>query len=265
MKEKNFYVYKWFNTETNEIFYIGKGCGNRYKDISKRNKDFLDYYNNNPCASEIIEYFDVEEEAFAKEHQLIQKYRELGQVQTNLDDGGKGGCNFVWTPQMRDYWSRNNPMKRPEQRKRMSENNPMKRPEIAQKVAQKNQNKIIIDNIEYQSFKEACEEFNVSEVTMANWCKRGHTSDGKKCSYVNEEKRHDKIRRCTDRAVLVDDILFNTITDAAAYLDCASSNLGASLRKGKTIYKKHKIGYANQQPSQGNSDNSTLEGSTTNE
>lgn len=47
--EKRFYVYKWFNIETNEVFYIGKGCNNRYKDVSKRNKLFLEYYNNNPC------------------------------------------------------------------------------------------------------------------------------------------------------------------------------------------------------------------------
>lgn len=246
---KKFYVYKWFNIKTDEVFYIGKGSGKRYKDLYHRNKDFMEYYNNNSCSSEIIEYFELEEDAFKKEHELIQEYRKKGQAQANLDDGGKGGCHFVWTPQMKDYWSRNNPMKSPEQRKRMSENNPMKNPEIAKKVAQKNQTIIIIDNIEYKSFKEACEEFDVSEVTMANWCKRGHTSDGKKCCYKNDSKRHDKIKRKTDKAVYIDDILFNTITDAAAYLDCASSNLGAALRKGKTTYKNHKIRYANQQPS----------------
>ena len=83
MNTKYFYVYKWFNTETNEVFYIGKGCNNRYKEVSKRNKDFLEYYNNNPCQSEIIEYFKTEEEAFKKEHELIQQYRSKGQAQTN--------------------------------------------------------------------------------------------------------------------------------------------------------------------------------------
>ena len=32
-----FYVYEWYNVETNEIFYVGKGCNNRYKNISDRN------------------------------------------------------------------------------------------------------------------------------------------------------------------------------------------------------------------------------------
>ena len=58
MEEKYFYVYKWFNTETNEVFYIGKGCNDRYKETYHRNKKFLEYYNNNSCSSEIIEFFE---------------------------------------------------------------------------------------------------------------------------------------------------------------------------------------------------------------
>lgn len=27
-----FYVYKWYNLDNNEVFYVGKGCKNRYKD-----------------------------------------------------------------------------------------------------------------------------------------------------------------------------------------------------------------------------------------
>ena len=166
---------------------------------------------------------------------------------------------------MKDYWSRNNPMKQQEQRERMSKNNPMYNSEIAQKVAEKNQVIFIIGNVEYTGFKKACETLNVSEVTLANWLKRGHTSDGIKCFYKDDNKRHDIRHRKTDRAVIIDNqFYFNTITDAAAYLDCSASNLGASLRKGKTTYKDHKIGYANQQPSQENFDNSILEGSTTN-
>lgn len=261
--EKYFYVYKWFNTETNEVFYIGKGCKNRYKETSRRNKNFLDYYNSNPCQSEIIEYFDTEEEAFKKEYQLIQEYRLKGQAQTNLDDGGKGGCHFVWTEQMRDYWSRNNPMKTPEQRQRMSENNPMYNPEIAKQVGLKHRKAVVIAGIEYDGIITAAKELGVSDLTITNWCNKGHNGQGQLCYYLEGEKK--KIKRSTDRAVFIDDQIFNTITDAAAYLDCSASNLGKALREGKTTYKKHKCGYANQQPSQENSNNSILEGSTTNE
>ena len=245
--EKYFYVYKQFNTETNEIFYIGKGCRNRYKETSHRNKDFLEYYNNNPCSSEIIEYFDTEEEAFKKEHELIQIYREKDQVKANLDDGGKGGCHFIQTPQMREYMSKNNPMKTQEQRERMSKNNPMSNPEIAERVAKQIRKAIIINDIEYKSVKEACEKLQLSEVTLINQLKRGHTTNGKNCYY--KDGKISTVRRKTDRAVIADGILFNTITDAAAYLDCSASNLGGALRKGRTTYKNHDIKYANQQPS----------------
>ena len=43
MGKKEFYVYEWYNTVTNEVFYVGKGTKNRYKNITKRNKYFLDY------------------------------------------------------------------------------------------------------------------------------------------------------------------------------------------------------------------------------
>lgn len=32
MERKKFYVYEWYNIDTNEVFYVGKGCGNRYKE-----------------------------------------------------------------------------------------------------------------------------------------------------------------------------------------------------------------------------------------
>ena len=55
-QEKIYYVYKWFLKDTGEVFYIGKGCGDRYKNTSKRNKKFKEIYNTNPdnCAVEII-------------------------------------------------------------------------------------------------------------------------------------------------------------------------------------------------------------------
>lgn len=33
-----FYIYEWYNTDTNEVFYVGKGVYNRYK-VKRRNKD----------------------------------------------------------------------------------------------------------------------------------------------------------------------------------------------------------------------------------
>lgn len=38
MENKKYYVYKWYNIDTNEVFYIGKGCGNRSGQVSCRNE-----------------------------------------------------------------------------------------------------------------------------------------------------------------------------------------------------------------------------------
>lgn len=189
MQQKYFYVYKWFNVNTNEVFYIGKGCKNRYKEITKRNKVFLDYYKNNTCDCQIINYFDNEEEAFQKENELILYYKNIGQAQANLDNGGKGGCHFIWTEDMKKYMSINNPMKSPEQRERMSKNNPMKNPETAEKVAQHNRKPIMIGDIQYESVVNAASILQVSTVTITNWCNKGYNSKGEKCYYINGGKK----------------------------------------------------------------------------
>lgn len=31
-----FYIYEWFNVDTNEVFYVGKGVYNRYKVKKKK-------------------------------------------------------------------------------------------------------------------------------------------------------------------------------------------------------------------------------------
>lgn len=38
--DKKYYVYGWFNNDWSVYFYIGRGCGNRYKDKSNRSRAF---------------------------------------------------------------------------------------------------------------------------------------------------------------------------------------------------------------------------------
>ena len=40
-----FYVYEWYIVETGEIFYVGKGCKNRYKSTCHRNRLFDEFMN----------------------------------------------------------------------------------------------------------------------------------------------------------------------------------------------------------------------------
>ena len=62
---KKYYVYAWFNEETEYIFYIGMGKGSRFaiKDYNSRSKLFIDYYNNHKCDVMFLEVQLTKEEA----------------------------------------------------------------------------------------------------------------------------------------------------------------------------------------------------------
>lgn len=252
-----FYVYEWFIKDTDEIFYVGKGCRRRYRDMKSRNQIFLDIVNNNNCDSRIIQYFENENDALKAEHERIIELKEKGLCKANLDDGGYGGLNFVWTNEMREYKSKYNPMKEPEQRKRMSEKNPMKNPEIAKKAGKKHRRAVIINGQYFDGVKIAAKHFNVHEQTVSSWCKRGYNTNGEPCRYADEEqkeypsykKTHPKVT--TRKPVIIDRIHFDTVKDGAEYIGCSSSLLIKALKEHKTC-KGHTCEYDNQQPSHEN-------------
>ena len=88
-----FYVYVWYIENTNEVFYIGKGCNDRYTCLktTERNHIFWEYYNNNSCKSVIVRFFKLEDDAYTFERFLISKYKEIGEARANIHEGGKGG------------------------------------------------------------------------------------------------------------------------------------------------------------------------------
>jgi len=90
---KDFYVYEWFNTDTDEVFYVGKGRKNRYKNTIQRNNYFKNYYNKYNCAVRKVKTDIEENEAFELEKETIEKYRDINQCKCNLLDGGKGGSS----------------------------------------------------------------------------------------------------------------------------------------------------------------------------
>lgn len=182
-----FYVYKWYIVETKEIIYIGKGTKNRYKD-KKRNKLFNEMIKRFDCKSEIIKYFDSEKEAFEYEHELICEYKSKGECCCNLDNGGTGGVNFIWTPEMKHYYSINNIMKSKNQRKRMSQNNPMKNKYIAKIVGEKHKKPLYINDTLFDSIKSAAKKYNVGETTISYWLKVGYNKYNDLVYYANKEK-----------------------------------------------------------------------------
>lgn len=253
-----FYVYMWFIKDTNEVFYIGKGCRRCYE-TSRRNEIFKEIYNQNDCDVKIIKYFEDEQDALDYEHQLILEYRKLGQAQANIDDGGKGGLSFIWTDKMREYKSKYNPMKDLRQRQRMSDENPMKNPEIAKRVGMKHRKAVIIDGQEYSCAQEAANVYNVSKETITHWCKIGCNSKKQICYYKNQEPLDKNIDfniakpHIGSHSVYVDDIYYPSIMEAAKANHFSYSRFSSALKEGRTTYKNHSCRYADQQPSQENS------------
>ena len=249
-----YYVYEWFNRKTGYIFYVGKGCKQRMFSTTNRNKLFKKYIKENDCDCRIVKTFYSEEDAFIAEHERIMLLKQEGQAFCNLDNGGKGGCHFVWTKEMREYKAIYNPMKTEEQRKRMSLKNPMKNKETAKKVGIKHGRPVILNGIRYNSVLEASRVLGKAETTIREWCKRGYSSYGKLCRYENEvQKEVSTFRQAhplstRHKSVIIDGKVFDTVLDGASYLKITPQKF-VFILKNKRSLNGHKCSYANQQPS----------------
>lgn len=319
-----YYVYEWFVKDTNEIFYVGKGSGNRYRNYWDRNQIFKDYYEKNQCDVRIIKEFDNEKDAFDYEKTRIDELKQNDMCKANIHIGGAGGSGEYWTDELRQEYSENNVMKRPEQRLRMSINNPMKDPEVANNVNSQKKISVFYGDRIFNSVKEACDFLNISIGTFNIWCIEGHDSNQIPCGYIDDvsiknfrkckpfiykdktytsyqdfyNTEHISIftlkywlsngfdtngnicRRCDDKRNLVyikpktakEKNSIPVIVNGVKYPSAieADRQLGLSrgyvtrLIKGKSKSSKYICTYDNQQPSQENSGNSILEGSTTN-
>ena len=70
---KEFYIYIYWRLDTNEVFYVGKGKGDRWKTLNrKHNQHFNNIINKYPIAVEIIKDNLTENEAFYWEEKIIE-------------------------------------------------------------------------------------------------------------------------------------------------------------------------------------------------
>ncbi len=88
-----YYVYKWYNVDTDFVFYVGKGMKDRYKEtkLGARSKLFVDYYNNNNCEVEIVVDCLSEKDAFDVEIKMINYHKNRSECTCNKLLGGQGG------------------------------------------------------------------------------------------------------------------------------------------------------------------------------
>lgn len=92
--DSEYYVYKHINKSTNEVFYVGKGKGNRAWSSDSRNKFWHNIVNKHGYYIEIIEDGLTESAAFSLEIETIKFYKLKKLCKANLTDGGEGLSGF---------------------------------------------------------------------------------------------------------------------------------------------------------------------------
>ncbi len=89
VEAKPFYVYEWFIVDTGEIFYVGKGRGNRVTSMKHRNDYFKRIRAKYKCDYRILKYFDDEQAAFDFEYERGMQLKQIGQAKASLELGNK--------------------------------------------------------------------------------------------------------------------------------------------------------------------------------
>lgn len=107
---KIYYVYAWFYKTTDEVFYVGKGKGERYCSMKHRNEYFLNILKkekDNIDVKFLVENLN-EETALNIERELIATYKLKGECKANLHEGGCGGntgnyCSVERSKKLSDF------------------------------------------------------------------------------------------------------------------------------------------------------------------
>lgn len=86
----SFYVYEWFKVDTLEVFYVGKGTGNRRFELHNRNEYFKNIYNKYDCAVRLVYQSLTNEESCQLEIERIAEMKSIGQAMCNFTNGGTG-------------------------------------------------------------------------------------------------------------------------------------------------------------------------------
>lgn len=94
---KFYYVYLHKKFDTDEVFYVGKGKGARYKSNRNRNKHWHNVVNKHGLKYEILVSSIDEELAMLCEIELIDKYKKLNICLCNYTNGGDGVSGYKHT------------------------------------------------------------------------------------------------------------------------------------------------------------------------
>lgn len=103
-KENKYYVYAWYYINTGEIFYIGKGTGNRWKDVVCHRNDYfksiIKKEGENVTVKKLYENL-YEKDAWDLERKLIHEYWDKCECKANFHEGECGGNHGNYNENMR--------------------------------------------------------------------------------------------------------------------------------------------------------------------
>lgn len=90
--KNNYYVYEWIRLDTNEPFYVGKGCNDRWRCLTRGNNEhFNNIVKSIPVVVNILHNNLDEQTAYDLECYYIWQYRDIiGYNLCNINDGGEG-------------------------------------------------------------------------------------------------------------------------------------------------------------------------------
>lgn len=99
----SYYTYLHHRNDTNAVFYIGKGKGNRAW-VTKRNKFWHSIADTRGFSVEICAYWATEQQAHDHEKFLIWCFNELRIKLVNQTDGGEGTSGLTpWNKGLRNH------------------------------------------------------------------------------------------------------------------------------------------------------------------
>ena len=95
-----YYTYGHYKADSKELFYIGKGKGNRSHEKDSRSTFWKNIVTKHGYTVEIFARWESEQDAFIHEKFLIECFRDLTKL-CNLTDGGDGCSGYIWSDEQK--------------------------------------------------------------------------------------------------------------------------------------------------------------------
>ena len=95
-----YYTYGHYKADSKELFYIGKGKGNRSHEKDSRSDYWQNIVKKYGYTVEIFAEWESEKDAFIHERFLIDCFKDLTSL-CNLTNGGDGCSGYIWTDEQK--------------------------------------------------------------------------------------------------------------------------------------------------------------------